>query len=131
MRDRHVIIAAAILFVGLLTGPAWYARAAGSPAKGPELKWPVAEKACVMPVAFMRSSHMDLLGTWRDLVVRQGDRNWTAPDGRTFKASLTGTCLRCHSNRAEFCDRCHNYAGVTPACWDCHVDSASAIRSKP
>ena len=28
--------------------------------------------------------------------------------------SLTGTCLRCHANKAEFCDRCHAYAGVSP-----------------
>ena len=27
--------------------------------------------------------------------------------------SLSNTCLDCHSNKAEFCDRCHNYASVT------------------
>ena len=27
----------------------------------------------------------------------------------------------CHTDKAEFCDRCHNYAGVNPYCWDCHT----------
>ena len=29
----------------------------------------------------------------------------------------------CHANKAEFCDRCHNYAAVKPYCWDCHIDT--------
>jgi hypothetical protein len=36
--------------------------------------------------------------------------------------SLTQTCMRCHESRADFCDRCHAYAGAQPACWGCHVD---------
>ena len=28
--------------------------------------------------------------------------------------SLTRTCMDCHSNKAEFCDRCHNYLAVRP-----------------
>jgi hypothetical protein len=68
---------------------------------------------------------MDLLMTWRDDVVRRNVRTWTAPNGKAYTASLSGTCLRCHANKAEFCDRCHTYAGVTPYCWDCHVDPAS------
>jgi hypothetical protein len=44
--------------------------------------------------------------------------------------SLTGTCLTgCHTNKAEFCDRCHNYAAVSVYCWDCHVDPKLAGRS--
>lgn len=27
----------------------------------------------------------------------------------------TNDCLGCHTNRQEFCDRCHNYVGVDPA----------------
>lgn len=30
-------------------------------------------------------------------------------EGRT-----TDQCLACHTNREEFCDRCHNYSGVSP-----------------
>ncbi len=129
MRDRFVIIAALVVFLGVITTPVWYARAAGETARAPEIKLPPNEKACVMPVAYMRTSHMDLLMTWRDDVVRLNRRTWTAPDGKAYTIGLTATCLRCHTNKAEFCDRCHNYASVTPYCWDCHVDPASVNRS--
>ena len=125
MRDRHAIIAVLIVFFVVLTSPIWYARAAGTTSRGPEPKLPKTEKTCVMPVEYMRASHMELLLTWRDDVVRRNVRTWIAPDGKSYKTSLSGTCLRCHANKAEFCDRCHTYAGVTPYCWDCHVDPAS------
>jgi cytochrome c553 len=124
MRDGNVIIAALIVFVVVVTSPIWYARAAGTTARGPEPTLPETGEACVMPVEYMRASHMDLLLTWRDDVVRRQDRAFVSPDGRTYTKSLTGTCLRCHARKAEFCDRCHTYAGVTPHCWDCHVAPA-------
>jgi [DsrC]-trisulfide reductase subunit J len=130
MRERHVIVAALVVFIALVTVPFWYARAGGVSAAAPDVKLPEHEKACVMPVDYMRASHMDLLVTWRDQVVRQGARTWTAPDGKAYTASLSGTCLRCHENKAEFCDRCHDYAGVTPSCWNCHVDPAAIKRSR-
>jgi hypothetical protein len=65
---------------------------------------------------------MDLLMDWRDEVVRRGNRNFVAFNGRTYTISLTGTCMGCHSSKANFCDRCHDYAGVKPYCWDCHID---------
>ena len=129
MRDRYVIIAVLVLALVALTSPVWYARVEGESARGPDLKRPLRETACVMPVAYMRTSHMDLLMTWRDGVVRRHERTWTAPDGKHYAASLSGTCLKCHSNKAEFCDRCHAYANVAPYCWDCHVDPAAINRS--
>jgi cytochrome c553 len=130
MRERYFIIAVLILFLVLVTSPIWYARAAGVTARGPEPKLPETEKACVMPVEYMRTSHMDLLMTWREQVVRQGVRSWTSPDGKAYTISLSGTCLRCHASKADFCDRCHTYAGVTPYCWDCHVDPVSTRGSR-
>ena len=41
----------------------------------------------------MRANHMKMLGAWRDGVVREGKRLYTAKDGRTFEKSLTGTCI--------------------------------------
>jgi hypothetical protein len=38
----------------------------------------------------------------------------TASDNKTYDISLTGTCLKCHPNKVEFCDRCHNYNAVAP-----------------
>jgi hypothetical protein len=131
MRDRIAIVAALFVVLVLLTSPIWYARASGASARGPELSLPESEKTCVMPVAYMRTSHMDLLLTWRDDVVRHQNRLFVSPDGKTYTKSLTGTCLRCHAKKAEFCDRCHTYANVTPYCWDCHVDPASINRSRP
>ena len=32
-----------------------------------------------------------------------------------------GVCVKCHSNKERFCDRCHDYAGVKPTCWNCHI----------
>jgi hypothetical protein len=122
MRDRGIIIGGLILFLGLITFPVWYNGAAGSTAKGPEVQRPELEKVCVAPTAYMRTSHMDLLADWRDEVERRHNRNFEAFDGRRYTISLTQTCMKCHASKADFCDRCHNYAGVTPYCWDCHID---------
>jgi hypothetical protein len=78
----------------------------------------------------MRERHMALLIEWRDAVVRNNVRTYTAPDGRRYTISLTKTCLGCHTSKAEFCDRCHAFSGVSPYCWDCHVDPAVAARSQ-
>ena len=125
MKDRGKIIAGTLLFLGLLSFPIWHNLASGKTSYRPDLvvktrNVPGKDK-CVMPVEYMRTSHMKLLNEWRTAVVRSGDRIFTAADGRQFQRSLTGTCLDCHSNKSSFCDRCHDYAGVKPSCWDCHV----------
>ncbi|OHE24775.1 MAG: menaquinol oxidoreductase, partial [Syntrophus sp. RIFOXYC2_FULL_54_9] len=79
------------------------------------------EKRCIESTTYMRASHMKLLAAWRDDVVREGKRTYTAADGRIHQISLTGTCLNCHSNKDKFCDRCHDYSGAKPACWSCHI----------
>ncbi len=77
----------------------------------------------------MRNSHMQLLLQWREDFVRRNIREYTAmEDGKRYEIGLTGTCLeQCHTNKAEFCDRCHAYAGVEgPYCMDCHIDPTGA-----
>ena len=32
-------------------------------------------------------------------------------------------CLDCHKNKSNFCDKCHDYMGVKPYCWECHADN--------
>ncbi|NIO21609.1 MAG: cytochrome C [Candidatus Aenigmarchaeota archaeon] len=71
-----------------------------------------------IPIVNMRSAHMDLLDTWRDEVVRGGER-FTVFDEDEYEKSIQNGCLGCHPKQ-EFCDRCHSYAGVKPYCWDCH-----------
>ena len=125
MRDRGRIFAGMLLFFGLLSFPVWFNYASGKLNYRPDIvvktrNMPGRDR-CVMPVEYMRTSHMTLLKEWRDTVVRNGERIYTTADGRQFQRSLTGTCLNCHSNKTSFCDRCHDYAGVKPNCWDCHV----------
>jgi hypothetical protein len=122
MRDRPQIIVGLLIFVGLFTLPIWHGRAANTSTAAPAVKLPVAAKQCVAPVEYMRASHMQLLIDWRRQVVRDNQRQFHAFNGKVYDKSLTRTCLeQCHGNRAEFCDRCHKYAGVSgPYCWDCH-----------
>jgi hypothetical protein len=75
----------------------------------------------------MRASHMRLLADWRERAVRRGVRTYRASDGREFEISLSGTCLKCHLDKTKFCDRCHEYADVSPGCWDCHVERAPDV----
>ncbi len=128
MPDRGMILGGLAVFLVLVTFPAWYDRTAGTTSRPPDLKLPAGEKNCVAPLGYMRTSHMELLTTWRDQVVRQNVRSFKAFDGRTYTMALTQTCLKCHAEKAEFCDRCHAYAGVTPYCWDCHIDPKLAQR---
>jgi hypothetical protein len=133
MRDRPQILVGLLIFVGLFTFPVWHAQAVKTSPGAPDVKLPAHEKQCVAPLAYMRDSHMQLLVDWREGVVRNGQRQFTAFNGKVYDKSLTRTCLaQCHTNKAEFCDRCHTYAGVsTPYCWDCHNDSRLAARRVP
>jgi hypothetical protein len=124
-RDRGKIYFGLGCFVILMLFPIWYNVAGGRATYRPEVQKPTGgEKDCVAPVEYMKANHMNLLNTWRDYYVREGARGrmWTAPGGREFRMSLTETCLKgCHTNKAEFCDKCHNYVGVNPYCFDCHL----------
>ena len=88
-----------------------------------------------MPTDWMRANHMQMLIDWRENVVRTAERKVTtsrgrefvAPNGKKYLASLTNTCLECHSNKAQFCDQCHNYAAVAPNCWGCHLETGKKL----
>jgi len=122
MRDRGLMYSALVLFLALLAFPVWHNLSANVTAKGPDVRLPAAEKKCVAPVEYMRTSHMNLLIEWRDQVVREDAVSFTS-GGKAYKMSLTPTCLeQCHGSKADFCDRCHNYAAVAPSCWNCHED---------
>jgi hypothetical protein len=125
MNDKIKIYAGLALFLILVLFPVWRRAFSGGTGSPPDIiirtsHIPGSDK-CVMPVEYMRTSHMNLLKEWRETVVRTGDRNFISPDGCAFKRSLTNTCLNCHSNKSTFCDRCHSNLGVQPNCWECHV----------
>jgi hypothetical protein len=124
MNDKKWIVLGLIIFVGLFSFPLWYNIGKAAPAP----KVVLTEKAkaageCVMSKAYMTTEHMQLLDLWRHSVVRNAKREFVNPEGKRFNMSLSNTCLDCHSNKAEFCDRCHNYASVRPYCWQCHLDT--------
>ena len=122
MYDGGKIITGLVIFLALITLPFWYNQASGAADNKPEPKIETEASECVAPVEYMRSSHMILLNEWRDAVVRGGNRVYEAPDGKEHEMSLSKTCMECHPNRKEFCQQCHDYVGVAPYCWDCHVD---------
>ncbi len=119
MFDSGKVIAGLVLFGLFVTFPIWWQAVAGAH-EPPDLAEPKGT-SCVESAEFMRARHMDLLNEWRNQVVRNGMREYTASDGTEYHISLTLTCLDCHDDKEGFCDECHDYAGVQPLCWECHV----------
>ncbi|UCF36274.1 MAG: sulfate reduction electron transfer complex DsrMKJOP subunit DsrJ [Acidobacteriota bacterium] len=122
MSDYGKIILGLVGFLVLCTSPFWYQVLSSDGLPAPELKLPVGEQGCVESKEYMRALHMDLLNRWRDAVVRDGERIYVSTSGREYQMSLTGTCLGCHTSRADFCDQCHTYVGSENYCWSCHVE---------
>ena len=122
MTERLIVAAGVAVFLAGSSFPFW--RNALVPPPQLALKLPTNARQCVAPVDYMRASHGDLLLSWRDRVVRSGERTFTAPDGRVRELSLVRTCLDCHE-KAAFCDKCHQYVAVAPDCWNCHADPRS------
>ena len=123
MYDGGKIITGLIIGILILLFPFFYN--AGKAAKAPERE--LTEKAksaeeCIESRSFMTTQHMKLLDQWRNEVVRDAERFYTSSTGKMFDKSLQNTCMSCHSNKDKFCDQCHNYMGVTPFCWDCHLE---------
>jgi len=125
MYDAGKIITGLMIFLGLMTFPFWYSKGKAVPPADIKIDTPaiqrLPEKRCVEPTPYMRAKHMELIDFWRQSVVRERDRIYLASDGKKYNRSLSHTCLNCHSNKEQFCDRCHNYSGVKPTCWNCHV----------
>ncbi|MBC8204664.1 MAG: sulfate reduction electron transfer complex DsrMKJOP subunit DsrJ [FCB group bacterium] len=123
MHDSGKIILGIIVFLIIATIPFTYNIIADTDTSGaPEIEiLPQAGDKCVRSKDYMKPYHMDLLNEWRDTVVREGNRFTEGPHGNQIEMSLSNTCMDCHSNRENFCDRCHNYMAVDPYCWDCHL----------
>ncbi len=126
MNDKKIIVAGLIIFILIVISPFLYNL--GNSAPVPEIELSAEAKAagqCVESKEFMKKEHMQVLDIWRNSVVREGKRIYTNSNGKEYNMSLsTGeeSCLGCHSDKTKFCDRCHDYASVSPYCWDCHID---------
>ncbi len=127
MYNGGKIIVGLIIFIAFFTFPFYYNIGKVNAKPEPKIDTPViqslpaSEKHCVEPKEFMRAEHMQLLNQWRDTAVRDGNRIFEGMKGTKYYISLQNTCMRCHSNKKEFCDKCHTYMGVRPYCWDCHI----------
>lgn len=123
MNDKGLIYAGLAIFIALVSFPFWYN--IGRASVAPQIvltEQALAAKECIRSTDYMKKEHMQLLNEWRDAVVRDGYRVFVNSQGQSFNMSLSNTCLDCHSNKAEFCDRCHDYVSVSPYCWDCHIE---------
>ncbi|NCO83974.1 MAG: menaquinol oxidoreductase [Nitrospirae bacterium CG_4_10_14_3_um_filter_44_29] len=129
MYDGGKILVGLIIFIALFASP-FYLNMGKAVAK-PELKFDTPEiqqmeketgkKQCVEPKEFMRAEHMQILNNWRDEVIRSGNRDEIVILGHKYDKSLQNGCMKCHSNKKDFCDKCHNYMAVQPYCWRCHI----------
>jgi hypothetical protein len=128
MYNAGKIIAGLVIFVAIFTLPIWSQLGKASEPPKPEL--PKDKKECVEETRYMRTSHMQLLNTWREAVVRDKDRVYVGLDGKKYEMSLTNECMSCHNDKKKFCDRCHNYLAVAPYCWDCHLTPEQVKESK-
>jgi len=80
--------------------------------------------SCVEPTPVMRKLHPTFIKHQRDITVHQGIRG--------AKHSLSG-CVDCHAAKdaqgkytpvnapGQFCESCHEYAGVEIPCFSCHA----------
>ena len=128
MNDRKKIYVGIAILVIVVTFPFWYGLVATGGTTPPELWLPPDATECIEETGYMTSDHMVLLNEWRDAVVREGEREYVSPiDGKTYEMSLTNGCMTCHVSKVNFCDQCHNYAGVSPYCWDCHVEPVEPV----
>ena len=121
MYDSGKVITGLVVAVILLTFPFWFSIIQGKSGYVPEPELPKDQTNCVESKEYMRAYHMDLLNRWRDAVVRDGQRVYVSTNGQRHEMSLSNTCMQCHVSKTDFCDSCHNYVGVDPYCWDCHV----------
>lgn len=128
MYDFSKVIIGLIIFCGLITSPFWINLSAGIAVNKIDsvdkniktirnkLK-KEGKNNCIQDREYMKTNHMELLNNWRNNVIRNNIRFYN----NNIEMGLSNTCMKCHSNKSEFCDQCHNYLCVSPYCWDCHV----------
>ena len=121
MYNAKAVILGILVFAVLFSTPFWANFGGTKDYKRPAIVLPQNEKECVEPVEFMRAEHMYLLNEWRDQALRYENRTYVSSTGKKWTISLQNTCLKCHSNYEEFCDKCHVSTSVDPYCWTCHI----------
>ena len=89
MYNSGKIIAGLIVFILFVTFPFLFNMGKASAKPKPSIDTPVINqmqvKQCVESKDFMRTEHMQLLNSWRDSVVRNGDRIYVNKAGQEHK----------------------------------------------
>ena len=129
MYNLRYIIPGLVIFVVVFTFPFW-ANVGTKTFKRPAIVLPTDSKECIEPRAFMQAEHMRILNEWRDAALRDGKRTYIATNGKVWEISLQNTCMKCHDDKENFCDTCHNANSVSPYCWDCHIAPAKPAAAK-
>lgn len=114
-----IVVACVLLLIPFAVNAGHKADAVEVSLDTPEIN-AMTDKQCVEDADWMREHHMQLLNEWRDEVVRGGEIMYVSSNGKVYEKSLDDTCLKCHSNPEEFCNKCHENANVELYCWDCH-----------
>ena len=122
MYNGKYVIPGIVAFAVLMLAPFLYNILSGTSYAKPELQLPKDHTECIEPTDYMLAEHMHILDVWRDKVVRDGMGTYTASNGKQWEMSLQNTCMNCHVNKAEFCDKCHDATSVSPYCWTCHIE---------
>ena len=121
MYNAKAVIIGIVIFVAVFSSPFWTSWI-GQDYTKTGVVLPAGEKECIEDTEFMRAQHMRLLDEWRDQALREENRVYeSALYGKKWVISLQNTCLKCHSNYAEFCEKCHVANSVYPYCWTCHI----------
>ncbi len=122
MYNARYIIPALIIFVAMVTSPFWL-NMNTEKYEYPKVVLPSGPgmEECIEDVEYMRANHMKLLNEWRDEALRNGNRIYVASDGKKWEISLQNTCMTCHANYEDFCQKCHDVNSVDPYCWSCHI----------
>ena len=121
MYNAKAVIIGIVIFVAIFSSPFWTSWI-GQDYTKTGVVLPAGEKQCIEDTEFMRAQHMRLLDEWRDQALRAENRVYeSALNGKKWVISLQNTCLKCHSNYTEFCEKCHVANSVYPYCWTCHI----------
>lgn len=119
--NPKAVIIGIVIFVAIFSSPFWMSWIGQNYTKT-GVTLPANEKTCIEDTEFMRAQHMRLLDEWRDQALRQENRVYvSALNGKKWVISLQNTCMKCHTNYTEFCEKCHVANSVYPYCWTCHI----------
>jgi hypothetical protein len=119
MYNAGKVLIGILVFVVFFSIPFWLNFGKVEALPKPEL--PKDEQKCIEDTAYMKAYHMQLLHKWRTQKIREGKVYHINQEGKLYIMSLQRTCMKCHSNKEKFCDRCHQVVVTHPDCWRCHI----------